>query len=54
MPDFFLDVETDMTAMKQERYGRESTVGKSRSFLTIMNALSISSCFFFFLFSQEL
>ncbi|XP_059689452.1 hydroxysteroid dehydrogenase-like protein 2 isoform X4 [Gavia stellata] len=26
MPDFFLDVEADMTAMKQEGYGRESTV----------------------------
>ncbi|XP_059689451.1 hydroxysteroid dehydrogenase-like protein 2 isoform X3 [Gavia stellata] len=28
MPDFFLDVEADMTAMKQEGYGRESTVFK--------------------------
>uniref|UniRef100_A0A8C8BLU4 Hydroxysteroid dehydrogenase-like protein 2 n=1 Tax=Otus sunia TaxID=257818 RepID=A0A8C8BLU4_9STRI len=26
MPDFFLDVETDVTARKQEQYGRESTV----------------------------
>lgn len=51
MPDFFLDVATDMTAVKQERYGRESDVCTSRSFLTIMNSVSISSCFFFFLFS---
>lgn len=33
MPDFFLDVATDMTAVKQERYGRESNVCTSRSFL---------------------
>ncbi|NXX96678.1 HSDL2 protein, partial [Centropus bengalensis] len=26
MPDFFLDVETDTTATKQERHGKESTV----------------------------
>lgn len=26
MPDFFLDVETDTTSTKQERYGRKSTV----------------------------
>ncbi|XP_074023031.1 hydroxysteroid dehydrogenase-like protein 2 isoform X2 [Numenius arquata] len=26
MPDFFLDVEIDTTAMKQERYGKERTV----------------------------
>uniref|UniRef100_A0A8B9MII4 Hydroxysteroid dehydrogenase-like protein 2 n=1 Tax=Accipiter nisus TaxID=211598 RepID=A0A8B9MII4_9AVES len=50
MPDFFLDVATDMTAVKQEGYGRESDVCTSRSFLTIMNSVSISSCFFFFLF----
>ncbi|NXF68224.1 HSDL2 protein, partial [Ciccaba nigrolineata] len=29
MPDFFLDVEADVTARKQERYGRESTVCKT-------------------------
>lgn len=26
MPDFFLDVETDTTSTKQEKYGRKSTV----------------------------
>lgn len=29
MPDFFLDVDTDMTTMKQEGYGKKSTVCKS-------------------------
>lgn len=29
MPDFFLDVEIDTTAMKQEGYGRESTMRTS-------------------------
>ncbi|XP_074023032.1 hydroxysteroid dehydrogenase-like protein 2 isoform X3 [Numenius arquata] len=29
MPDFFLDVEIDTTAMKQERYGKERTVCKT-------------------------
>ncbi|CAN8220065.1 unnamed protein product [Coccothraustes coccothraustes] len=31
MPDFFLDVEIDTTAMKQEGYGRESTMSKAKT-----------------------
>lgn len=29
IPDFFLDLETDMIGRKQEGYGKESTVCKS-------------------------